>query len=148
MLKASMRIWRKKLGVTKINSLPFSLPCSKYHPPSQLKATGVSFQSFFSTQPCLYTQKYILMKDKSKTNGCEKKCTRQGKQEMLAHSKITFLIGLDSYCTSRAHQWDRVSRLEPGRLFGINRSSCEFVVLWFGRWKQPSYFSAQVLPGA
>ena len=67
-----MRIWWKKLGVTKINSLPFSLPCSKYHPPSQLKVTGVSFQSFFSAQPLLYTQKYILMKDKSKTNGCKK----------------------------------------------------------------------------
>ena len=70
--RASMRIWWKKLGVTKINSLPFSLPCSKYHPPSQLKVTGVSFQSFFSAQPLLYTQKYILMKDKSKTNGCKK----------------------------------------------------------------------------
>ena len=98
-----MRIWWKKLGVTKINSLPFSLPCSKYHPPSQLKATGVSLQSFLSAQLHLYTQKYTLMRDKSKTNGCKKKKC-QGKQEMLAHSKITFLIGLDSYCTFRAHQ--------------------------------------------
>lgn len=98
-----MRIWWKKLGVTKINSLPFSLPCSRYHPPSQLKATGVSFQSFFSAQLHLYTQKYTLLKDKSKTNGCKKK-KYLGKQEVLAHSKITLLIGLDSYCTSRAHQ--------------------------------------------
>ena len=75
-----MRIWWKKLGVTKINSLPFSLPRSKYHPPSQLKATGVSLQSFFSAQLHLYTQKYTLMRDKSKTNGCKKKNARASKR--------------------------------------------------------------------